>query len=206
MNKKILVLLLFLTTASINTFSQKLYVWCQEEQTPNPRNGFLSNEEINLIIFDGRTMTPKSKIECNSETIIKNLALTIKQTYNSAKINLLTSDNYYQKPAENTITIKIAISAYQAAFGANLNLGIGSVGGSFSWGAMPEGKWNAVTGYSVKVYDYRNGAKIKKNKDIGKSASKPNNRGYKTAKNILNTTYINANQELFFFIDECLME
>jgi hypothetical protein len=206
MNKKIFVLLLFLMTVSINTFSQKLYVWCQKEQIPSPRNGFLSDEEINLIIFDGRTMTPKSKIECNSETIIKNLALTIKQTYKSAKINLLTSDNYYQKPAENTITIKIAISAYQAGFSTNLNVGIGSVGGSFSWGAMPENKWNAATGYSVKVYDYRNGAKIKKNKEIGKVESRSNNAGFKTAKNILNTTYVNANQELFFFIDECLME
>jgi hypothetical protein len=42
-------------------------------------------------------------------------------------------------------------------------------------------------------------------KDISKTGSKPNLGGYISAKNILNTTYIEANQEMLFFIDETFM-
>ena len=107
---------------------------------------------------------------------------------------------------KNRITIKIGISAYHAAFGADVKIGIGSVGGNFSYGAFPEGKWNAITAYAVKIYDNRNNSETKKTKDIYKIASKPNLGGYITAKNILNTTYIEANQELLFFIDETFMK
>ena len=87
-----------------------------------------------------------------------------------------------------------------------LKVGIGSVGGNFSYGVFPEGKWNAITAYAVKIYDNRNNSETKKTKDIYKIASKPNSGGYTTAKNILNTTYIEANQELLFFIDETFMK
>ena len=204
--KKMIGLVFLIMIMTQYVFSQKLYVWCQKEQIPTPRNGFLAEREIDLVIFDGRIMTPKSKIECSSESITNNLAQLIKITHPSATINILSTDSYYTKPKDSILTIKIAISAYHAAFGANVKVGIGSVGGNFSWGAIPEGKWNAVTGYSVKIYDYSEGAKIKKTKNIGKIASRPNTGGYRTAKNILNNTYIEANQELFFFIDECLME
>jgi len=204
--KKILGLTILIVIFSHNAFSQKLYVWCQKEQIPTPRKGFLADKEIDLVVFDGRIMTPKSKIECSSDSIINSLARLIKNTYPSAKINVLSGEDYYKNPKDSIVTIKIAISAYHAAFGADVKVGIGNVGGEFSWGAIPEGKWNAVTGYSVKIYDYSNGDKVKRNKDIGKIASRPNTGGYRTAKNILNSTYIEANQEMFFFIDECFME
>ncbi len=204
--KKITFLALLMIVITHSTFSQKMYVWCQKEQLSTPRKGFLINETINLIVFDGRMLTSKSKIECSSEVVTNNLAQLIKQTYPSAKINILKSEEYYKKSEDSLITIKVAISAYHAAFGANVTIGIGSVGGSFSWGAVPKGKWNAVTGYSVNLYDYRKGNHIKKTKNIGKIASRPNTGGYRTAKNILNRTYLEANQELLFFIDECFME
>lgn len=204
--KKLLGLALFFMVVSQSAFSQKLYVWCQKVQIPTPREGFMADNEINLVIFDGRTMTPKSRIKCSSESITDNLAQLIKETYPSAKVNVLPGSAYYEKPKDGVITVKIAISAYHAAFGANVKVGIGNIGGNFSWGAMPEGRWNAVTGYSVRVYDYRNGLEITNNKTIGKIASRPNTGGFRTAKNILNSTYINANQDMFFFIDECFMD
>jgi hypothetical protein len=183
-----------------------MYVWCQKDQNPTPRSGFLENKKIDLVIFDSRILTEKSNIKCEGETIINNLVSLIKMTYPSANFNVLESEKYYQNPQENRVTIKIAISAYHAAFGADVKVGIGSTGGEFSWGIFPEGKWNSVTGYSIMIYDYSNGEKIKKTVEIGKVASRPNTGGYRTAKNILNTAYLEANQELFGFIDRSLME
>ncbi len=195
--------ILILTT---NLFAQKLYVWCPKEQLEAPRLGFLEKDTIDLVAFDGRILTKKSKIECTPENTIMQLTDFIKKTYPSATINILNSDSYYKDPINNRITIKIGIAAYHAAFGADVKIGIGSFGGNFSYGVIPEGKWNAITAYSVKVYDYRNDSEIKQSKDIYKVASKSNTGGYITAKNILNTTYIEANQEMLFFIDHTLMK
>jgi hypothetical protein len=199
-----ILILTFLISQNIN--SQKLYVWCQKEQIPTPRKQFLKGIEVDLVVFDSRILTPKSRIKCESEKIIENFTELIKATYSSAKINLLKSELYFKKPENNRITIKISISAYHSAFGANVKVGIGNVGGKFSWGVFPEGKWNALTGYSLKIYDYRDSKKEKFTHNIGKIVSRPNTGGYWTAKNILNSSYIQANQELFLFIDNSLME
>ena len=204
--KKIYKLLILAMIISQNIYSQKLYVWCQKEQIPTPRIDFLSESEIDLVIFDSRIMTPKSKIECDSQTTMKNLSELIKLTYPSARINSLKTDKYFKNPEKNKITIKITISAYHAAFGGDVKIGIGSVGGLFSWGVFPEGKWNATTGYLIKIYDYRDNNKNKYSKEIGKIVSRPNTGGYRTARNILNSSYIEANKELFSFIDNSLME
>lgn len=200
------IALIFLLLISGNLVAQKLYVWCPKEQLIKPRQGFLANDTIDLVIFDGRILTERSKVECTSENTILQLGEFIKKTYPSAVINLFNSNLYYKDPLLNRITIKIGISAYHAAFGAEVKVGIGSVSGNFSYGVIPEGKWNAVTAYAVKIYNYKNNLEIKKTKDIYKIASKFNLGGYITAKNILNTTYIEANQELLFFIDETFMK
>lgn len=204
--KKIYKLLILVMIISQNMYSQKLYVWCQKEQIPTPRIDFLSKSEIDLVIFDGRVITPKSKIECDSQTTMNNLSELIRLTYPSAVINLLETNKYFKNSEKNKITIKITISAYHAAFGGDVKVGIGSVGGQFSWGIFPEGKWNATTGYSIKIYDYRDNKDNKFSKEIGKIVSRPNTGGYRTAKNILNSSYIEANKELFSFIDNSLME
>lgn len=201
--KTLLIAILLITS---NLFAQKLYVWCPKGQIPTPRQGFLEKDTIDLVVYDGRILTAKSKIECTPENIISQLTEFIKVTYPSAIVNVLNSNLYYEDPVKNRITIKIGISAYHAAFGADVKVGIGSVGGNFSFGVIPEGKWNAITAYAVKIYDYRNSSDLKKTKDIYKIASKPNMGGYTTAKNILNATYIEANQELLFFIDETFMK
>lgn len=204
--KKIIGLFILVIIFSQNLYSQKLYVWCQKEQIPTPRIEFLSDTNIDLVIFDGRVLTQNSKVECDSQTTMNNLSELIRLTYPSARINLLETDKYFKNPEKNKITIKITISAYHAAFGGDVKVGIGSVGGLFSWGVFPEGKWNATTGYSIKIYDYRNNNDNKFSKEIGKIVSRPNTGGYKTAKNILNSSYIEANKELFSFVDNSLME
>lgn len=200
-----LAFIIFLSITS-NLFAQKIYVWCPKDQIPTPRHGFLEKDTIDLVVFDGRILTEKSKIECTPENTILQLTDFIKTTYPSVVINVLTSSLYYKDPLKNRITIKIGILAYHAAFGADVKVGIGSIGGNFSYGVIPEGKWNAVTAYAVKIYDFRNNVELKKTKDIYKIASKPNMGGYITAKNILNNTYIEANQEMLFFIDETFMK
>jgi len=204
MKIRLLLITLILTTG--NLFAQKLYVWCPKEQTAIPRQGFLEKDTIDLVVFDGRILTPKSKIECTPEETINKLTGFIRQTYPSTTINILNSNQYYKDPARKRITVKIGISAYHAAFGADVKVGLGSVGGNFSYGIFPQGKWNAITAYAVKIYDYRNGTEIKKVKDISKIASRPNTGGYITARNILNSSFIEANQDMLFFIDETLMK
>ena len=176
------------------------------EQLASPRQGFLQNDTIDLEIFDGRILTEKSKVECTSENTIVELQKMLKQNYPSAFFNTLITSDCYKDPKPKRITFKIGISAYHAAFGSDIIVGIGSVGGNFSYGVFPEGKWNGMTAYSVKIYDYRNNLEIKKTKDISKVSSKPNMWGYKTAKDCLNISYMEANQEMLFFIDETFMK
>lgn len=203
--KKIAIIISMLALTS-NSFGQKLYVWCPKEQLASPRQGFLQNDTIDLAIFDGRILTEKSKVECTSANTIVELQKMLKQNYPSAFFNALSTNDYYKDPKPNRITFKIGISAYHAAFGSDIKVGIGSVGGNFSYGVIPEGKWNGMTAYSVKIYDYRNNREIKKTKDISKISSKPNMWGYKTAKDCLNISYVEANQEMLFFIDETFMK
>lgn len=204
MKANIVLVLLFLL--SCNLFAQKLYVWCPKEQIPTPRKDFLEKDTIDLVIFDGRIFTDRSKVECTSENTILLLGEYLKMTYPSANINLQNSSLYFKDPIKNRITIKVGISAYHAAFGVDVKVGIGNVGGNFSYGIIPEGKWNAITAYAIKIYDNRGNEEIKKSKDIYKIASKFNTGGYITAKNLLNTTYMEANQEMLFLIDETFMK
>lgn len=206
MKKSITIFILLFLILFQNSYSQKLYVWCQKEQITVPRIEFLADSEIDLVIFDGRILTKNSRIECDSQTTMNSLSELIKLTYPSARINLLETNKYFKNAEKNKITIKIMISAYHAAFGADVKVGIGNVAGQFSWGIFPEGKWNATTGYSIRIYDYKNNDENKFSKEIGKIVSRPNTGGYRTAKNILNDSYIQANQELFSFIDNSLME
>ncbi|MCH6202179.1 hypothetical protein MMU07_21560 [Aquiflexum sp. LQ15W] len=204
--KKLLGIITIMFFLYNDLYSQKLYVWCQKEQSITPRNKFLNGEVLDIVVFDGRNIPSKSKVECESDSVVNNLIDLIAETYPSVELNIKENDDYYEKPEDNRITLKISISAFHAAFGADVKFAIGSVGGDFSWGAIPEGKWNALTGYFVSVYDYRNGKNKVEKKDIGKIASRPNTGGFRTAKNILNTTYMEANQELFNFIERVLMD
>lgn len=202
--KYYLIFALFLISSV--AFSQKLYVWCPKDQMITSRTGFLEDQEIDIVVFDGRLLTKNSKVECSPEETVIRLQEFIRETYPSARVNLLESSSYFKDPVKNRITIKVGVAAFHAAFGADIKVGIGSIGGSFAWGIIPEGKWNALTGYSVSIYDYRENQEQKFTKEIAKVASKSNTGGYITAKNILNRTFMEANQELLFFIDNTFMK
>jgi len=184
--------------ANYGCTTKKIYV--PKQMAVSTRTGFLNKETVDLAIFDGRTDKEKS-VE-----LINEIANQIIKTYPSASFNLIEESKFYSDAQLNRITIKIAIATYLSGFGRNITVGIGSVGGQFSYGVIPEGKWNGITAFAVNIYDYRKNAGTKFTKDIGKLVSKPNLWGYKTAKSALNESYQAAMQELLFFIDNSLMK
>ena len=192
-----LVIIAF-SLANFGCATKKVYV--PKQMAVSPRVGFLNKENVDLAIFDGRVEKERS-VE-----LINQIANQIIKTYPSTNFNLVDERGFYSDAQPNRITIKIALAVYSSGFGNNITVGIGSVGGQFSYGVIPEGKWNGITGFSVNIYDYRKGTEIKFTKDIGKLVSKPNLWGYKTAKSALDESYQAAMQELLFFIDNSLMK
>ncbi|GHT64139.1 hypothetical protein FACS189451_11530 [Bacteroidia bacterium] len=202
---KKIIFILFFTTINLFAFGQKLYIWCPENPNIKPRVGFLQGQEVNIIIFDGRIIPEKSKVECSSEKVSQSLFDLLSTSYPSAKLIFLPEEKYYQKPDTNIVTIKIAISAYHAGFGRDISVGIGSVGGNFSYGVFPKGEWNALTSFYVQIFDNRNSKEKKDAKEISEIESKPNLVGYRTAKGCLNSSYVRAIQSLLFYIENYLM-
>jgi hypothetical protein len=206
MNKKVLSFLAFMFLVYNTCFAQKLYIWCPQEHNIKARIGFLDGQDIDLVIFDGRNIPKNSKVECENKNIIDDLATYLKTAYPSAKIRIVDQSDYYKKSEKRKITIKIAIAAYQAGFGVDVTVGIGSVGGSFSYGVIPKGEWNGITSYYVQIFDNRKEEEKKYPKEISEVVSKSNLWGYKTAKTCLNSSYEKANQDLLFFIENSFME
>lgn len=200
-----LIALFFLCFISECALCQKMYVWTPIDISVAERSGFLDDEHIDLVVFDARTLTKNSKIECSSEELLSTIVQLVKKSIPSAKINILSSDNYYKASRDSVITLKISIYAYHSAFGSEVKVAIGAIGGEFSSMVFPEGKWNAITGYDVAVFDHRSERK-KLSKKICKIHSKSNMMGYKTAKKALNSTFIEANQEMFSFFEKCFLE
>ncbi|QEK50345.1 hypothetical protein FYC62_00680 [Pedobacter aquae] len=104
--RKILLIITFILTNG-NLFAQKLYVWCPKEQIATPRQGFLEKDTIDLVVFDGRILTPKLKVECSSEETINKFTDFIRRTYPSATINILNSNQYYKDPAKIELLSKL---------------------------------------------------------------------------------------------------
>lgn len=203
---RIKLLSIFILFISSFVFGQKLYIWCPRESNIVERTNALLNQEIDVIIFDGRIISDKSKVECDSDVLVYRIYEDIKRAYPSALVNFKNKEEYYSEPRKNIITIKIGISAYHSAFGVEVNTGLGIMGGNLSYGVFPSGKWNAVTNYYLKLYDERNDANLKFEKEILRISSKGNTGGFTTAKNILSQTYNESIQELLFFLDSSLMK
>lgn len=180
--------------------AQKIYVWCPENYEIKPRLGLMAKDTINIVFFDGRSIPPKSKVECTSEQIIQSLFTQLKTAYPSAILLLQPESAYYQKQTGKSPLIKIGIAAYHAGFGTDISGGIGMVGGHFSAMVFPKGEWNAITQLYVQ---YLNGSK-NSSKEISNISSKSNMWGYKSAKTALSEAYNKSNQELLFFLDEQL--
>lgn len=203
MKKIIFTLSIFLSS---HFTAQKLYIWCPPEQKVKPRTSFLDKVNMDVIIFDGRTIPNKVRDKCDSKTVTDDVANYIKKIYPSANINILSEEAYYKKAENDKVTIKVAISAYHAGFGTDITVGIGTVGGNFTLLTFPKGEWNALTAYYVQVFDFRNSGAKRLQTEITELESKSNMFGYKSAKSALYNTYQAANQKLGFFIDNALME
>lgn len=192
------LLIVALSVTSFGCATERVYI--PKQMAVSQRVGFLNKDVVDLAIFDGRVDKEKST---ELKTQIVNQII---KTYPSANFNLVDEGRFYLDAQPNRITIKITVAAYSSGFGSKMTVGIGSVGGQFSYGIIPESKWNGITGFSINIYDYRKNTGTKSAKDIGKLVSKPNLGGYKTAKSALDESYKAAMQELLFFIDNSLMK
>jgi hypothetical protein len=70
--RQILLLLSILSFATLAR-AQKMYVWCPENNQIKARIGLGNKDTINVVVFDGRSLSPKNKIECTSEQLIQTL-------------------------------------------------------------------------------------------------------------------------------------
>ena len=204
MKRKIISLLVILTPVFVH--AQKLYVWKPKKQQVSVRPFYQKSDTIDVVIYDGRTINKKSKIECSSEEIINEFQDLFKQAYSNATLIIHDSKDYSKKAYANHITIKVGIAAYHAGFGSDIQVGIGSVGGSFSYGFFPKGKWNALTSLFLRIFDKRGGNDTKAQKEISHTASKSNMFGYTSAKSALNETYLQATTEMLLTIDNSILE
>lgn len=203
--KSILLALLLFVCSFSPAYAQKLYVFCPEAQEVKARIGFMEGEKLNVVLFDGRQIPNKVKTDCSSEEFKAGLISIIKRSYPSVQVNILPESEYYKKADSGAVTIKLGILAYHAGFGIDVAAGLGTAGGQIGTGLFMKGQWNAVTAYSVKIFDQRVVSKPF-SKEIAKVDSRSNMLGNKSAKQALSTSYTSALQELLFFIDNSLMQ
>lgn len=198
---KRLLLIIFLSTPAI-CFSQKMYVWCPENNQIKQRVGLKTNDTINVVFFDGRSIPNKNKIECTFEQLSQTLFSQLKTAYPGLNLVLRPESDYYIKSiTSNNKLIKIAVGSYHAGFGTDISGGIGMVGGSLSTMIIPKGQWNAITSFHIQVIS--SGASTAK--DIANLSSKSNMLGYKSARNALNECYNKSIGELLFYLDEQIL-
>ena len=114
MKRKIISLLVIL--APVFVHAQKLYVWKPKKQQVSVRPFYQKSDTIDVVIYDGRTINKKSKIECTSEEIVNEFQDLFKQAYSNATLIIHDSKDYSQKAYANHITIKVGIAAYHAGF------------------------------------------------------------------------------------------
>ena len=205
MKKFLCVIILVILQIPFSAFAQKLYVWSPDAASPNQRPLFESTDTVDIVIFDGRTIPEKSKIEFSSDELIEYITSDLQHTYDGATFNILPKSKYYKGVVDNHVTIKLGIAAYQAGFGTDVDIAIGSVGGNFSYGISTKGKWNAITSFYVRVYDRRNGANVEQDKEFVSRVEKPNLGGYVTAKKCLKESYAEASSKMYFIIDSVFM-
>lgn len=203
--KKFLMLVCMLLITN-TMYAQKLYVWKPKSQQVTLRPFYQKTDTIDIVVYDGRIFNKKCIVKCTSEELVNEFYNVFNQAYGNATLVMHDATEYNQKAFPNHITIKIGIAAFSAGFGSDIQVGIGSVGGSFSYGLFPKGQWNALTALYVRVYDKRDGKNTKIQKEVSHTESKPNMFGYATAKSALNTTYLRAITEMLLIIDNSMLE
>ncbi len=203
--KRVVLFIVFLFSMSL-TYSQTIYVWEPEDFSIALRPLFEQTDTIDLVIFDGRVIPDKVKGDFASEDLILQVVEDLQKIYSGATFYVQPAAQYYRVALDKHITIKIGISAYHAGFGRDVDIAIGNVGGNFSYGISPKGKWNAITSMYVKLYDKRGSSNQEYEKSIFSQVEKPNMGGYMTAKKCLNQSYSDVMNQLVFFIDNAFMQ
>ena len=185
---------------NINVFANKQYVTCPADHPHKVRHGFLEKDTVDLVIFDSRTLTKDSDIQCTSDDLIQNLSGLIKNSYPSAVVNIQSSRDFYSQPKANRITIKLEIAAYHAEY----------YKGRFNPKSPMEehvgNKWTATTSYKLKVYDFTNGLQTKNVKEIHKTRTAMNVVGKNAHHKLLSAVYHDANKELLSTIETLLVD
>lgn len=190
----------------MNISAQKLYIW-KPSMEDIAQRGYLSlSDTIDIVLYDGRAVPKESKVECSSEELMNEIVNNLKTAYAGATCIVYPPSSYHKKPLSNHITIKIGISAYQAGFGDDVEVGVGREAIGVLFGSIPKTRWNALTAMNVIIYDKRNGREVKQTKTIQHGLSKHNTWGYKTSRGALHETYVHTMIELFLLIDNSLME
>ena len=195
-----------LCIVSVVAVNAKTFVFPVKNYTTPVRHGFLDEQKINLVLFDARSLPKNAKIEYSSEELLKEVSNLIVNTYPNAEINVLPSNMYYKAAKDSIITIRIAINGYHAAFGAEINVGLGSIGGNSSYDFSTRGEWNGVTAYNISIDDKRGTEPLKYKDNVSGTDSAPNMGGYNSARKCLTNSFIQATDKLFSFIDSVFME
>lgn len=165
----------------------------------SPRQGFLRDEEVNLVIYDGRTDRE------GSAELTARIADDFRTAFPSVKLAVLPETAYNEQPRPGRITIRIGISAYAAAFGPGVASSVGTFGGKFYYGVFPEGSWNGVTGLSVNVSDRRRGRDKDESANIGKVFSLPGMMSYSPERQALFRSYAEVIKSTVSFVENVLM-
>jgi hypothetical protein len=198
--KQTFAILSFLMISQL-CIAQRIYVWCPDEQVIKPRVGFLDSQVIDLVILDNRILAETAKQKCEGSAVLTSLTSNLTKAYPSAKINILSSQEFYKNAEKGRIRLKIEISNYYVSFDEDL-----TIGGSLAF-LKNRQKWNGYVAYNVQIIDYRETEKKKFEEKISETSQAANDLGvYKTARKVLNNTYAKANQKLFTFIEHTFSE
>ncbi len=160
-----------------------------------PRQGMLSATTLRIAIYDARPDT--SEFSAISDT----LAEAFRMAYPSAHVVTVPPDSVYADATPGAVTVRVALAAYVADFGRKISPAIGSVGGTFVIGVIPEGVWNGLAGFVVTVIDRRAATASSKTASISKLVSKSNTFGYKTAREALEESFRQTVADVLLFVD-----
>src|SRR5690606_30546975 len=138
-NYKYVLSILILLTAVVTAKAQQHYVWCPDDIEVKPRAGMADGVEVGLVVYDGRVISKKGKIECSSDEVTSAIAHLLEKVYPSVHFVVLNDSAYYKNATDDRPTLKIGLSAYHAGFGVDVSTGVGIVGGSFAAMAFPKG-------------------------------------------------------------------
>ena len=183
--------------------AQKVYVWCPPEQQTDTslQDTLRGREEINLIIYDARTIIDTEAVKCTSAAVRDALVSSLQSAFPGTRFNLLDSSEYRKEPLVSVTTLKIGIAAYHSGPGEEVTRAAGLSKEGFSIGDFKNTQWVSLTGYRVSLI--LPGARQKTiTKDMLHIATRPGIGGLLSARKALASSYQDVFQELVKFIGQ----